>query len=215
MWNPKYPICIHLTGGADSEADEGGKSEDSCGEDPGAEPASLQRNSSKDAQDLPTTIYLFGRTGREKEEWFRHFLFASMDTEWEKERPGRCVSRSGTRHVNNALEKRRLPDKASIQMPYTCGLWITCSNSLHFKADPFRGNRQISQLTGQRHQKKTSNASQAPSLFWRIVEKRCNRKHITHIYFSYANLSLNLSYFTFPFSTATLMLFALELDKKK
>ncbi|KAF0025218.1 hypothetical protein F2P81_022099 [Scophthalmus maximus] len=37
--------------------------------------------------------------GREKEEWFRHFLFASVDTESDKERDGqpsdRCVSRSG------------------------------------------------------------------------------------------------------------------------
>ena len=27
--------------------------------------------------DLPTTLYLFGRTGRDKEEWFQHFLSVS------------------------------------------------------------------------------------------------------------------------------------------
>lgn len=142
MWNPKYPICIQLTVGENSQEDERGL-EYSWGEVPGAEPSSPQQSSSKHVQDLPTTLYLFGRTGREKEEWFQHLLFASMDTEREKERPGRCVSRSGMMNVNNALEKRRLPDKASIQMLYMCGLWITCSNSLHFKANPFRGNTQL------------------------------------------------------------------------
>ncbi|KAJ4941098.1 hypothetical protein JOQ06_027385 [Pogonophryne albipinna] len=44
----------------------------------------------------PKTLYLFGRTGREKEEWFRHFLLASTVLEREKERePGRCESRLG------------------------------------------------------------------------------------------------------------------------
>ncbi|XP_070783323.1 testis-expressed protein 2 [Enoplosus armatus] len=101
VWNPKYPICIQLAAGANSQGDEGGRSEESRGEEePGAEPASpQQQSSSKHVHDLPTTLYLFGRTGREKEEWFRHFLFASMDTEREKEmdrqRPSRCVSRSG------------------------------------------------------------------------------------------------------------------------
>lgn len=119
MWNPKYPICIQLTVGANSQEDERGL-EYSWEEVPGAEPSSPQQSSSKHVQDLPTTLYLFGRTGREKEEWFQHLLFASMDTEREKERPGRCVSRSGMMNVNNALEKRRLPDKASIQMLYMC-----------------------------------------------------------------------------------------------
>ncbi|KAL7371853.1 hypothetical protein ABVT39_006195 [Epinephelus coioides] len=98
-WNPKYPICIQLARGADSLEDEGGRPEESRGEEPGAEPASPRQSSAKHVHDFPTTLYLFGRTGREKEEWFRHFLFASMHTEREKERdrqrPGRCVSRSG------------------------------------------------------------------------------------------------------------------------
>ncbi|XP_032358662.1 testis-expressed protein 2 [Etheostoma spectabile] len=99
MWNPKYPICIQLAGTETSQEGEGGRSEESRSEGPGAEPASPQQSSSKYVHDLPTTLYLFGRTGREKEEWFRHFLFASLETEREKERdrqkPGRCVSRLG------------------------------------------------------------------------------------------------------------------------
>ncbi|XP_056222176.1 testis-expressed protein 2 [Seriola aureovittata] len=100
VWNPKYPICIQLAGGGNSQEDEGGRSEESRGEEPGGvEPTSQKQSSCKPVHDLPTTLYLFGRTGREKEEWFRHFLFASIDAERENERdrqrPGRCVSRSG------------------------------------------------------------------------------------------------------------------------
>lgn len=102
-----------------------GRLEESRGEEPGAEPSNPKQSSfSKTVSDLPTTLYLFGRTGREKEEWFRHFLFASVDTESDKERDGqpsdRCVSRSGMTNVNNALEKRKLLDKASIRMQYMC-----------------------------------------------------------------------------------------------
>uniref|UniRef100_A0A3B4GWU7 SMP-LTD domain-containing protein n=1 Tax=Pundamilia nyererei TaxID=303518 RepID=A0A3B4GWU7_9CICH len=56
------------------------------GSESGAESASPKPRSSKYDHELPTVLYLFGRTGREKEEWFHHFLFASMDTEREKER---------------------------------------------------------------------------------------------------------------------------------
>ncbi|KAK5880938.1 hypothetical protein CesoFtcFv8_021795 [Champsocephalus esox] len=83
MWNPKYPICIQLAAGANSQEDEGGKWEETREERP--EPGSPQQRS------IPRTLYLFGRTGREKEEWFRHFLLASTDPEREKKRePGRC-----------------------------------------------------------------------------------------------------------------------------
>lgn len=150
VWNPKYPICIQLARAANTQEDEGGRSgEEIRGEEQGAEPSSPKQSSSKPAHEPQSTLYLFGRTGREKEEWFRHFLLASMDAEREKDRdrqrPGRCVSRSGMRDVNNALEKRSLLDKASIQMLYVCGLWITCSNSLHFKANPF--SREHTDLT--------------------------------------------------------------------
>lgn len=104
VWNPKYPICIRLAGGDNSQEGEGGRSE----EKPGAEPSSPQL---KDLEPT-TTLYLFGRTGREKEEWFHHFLLASVDTERDQEKegekPGRCVFRSGMRDVNKALERRQL-----------------------------------------------------------------------------------------------------------
>ncbi|CAJ1080697.1 testis-expressed protein 2 [Xyrichtys novacula] len=98
VWNPKYPICIQLARGANSQEGDGGRSAESHGEEPRSEPSSPQQRSSKQVHEpVATTLYLFGRTGREKEEWFQRFLFASSDAEREQDRdgPGRCVSRSG------------------------------------------------------------------------------------------------------------------------
>ncbi|XP_031698104.1 testis-expressed protein 2 [Anarrhichthys ocellatus] len=128
MWNPKYPICIHLAGGSNSQEDEGGKSEESRGEEPGAEMASPLQSSSKHVRDLPTALYLFGCTGREKEEWFRHFLFASMDTEGEKERdrqtPGRCASRSGDPAVAQSVAAPGTVGSGDVDAPLTSP--VTC-----------------------------------------------------------------------------------------
>uniref|UniRef100_A0A3Q3KBX8 SMP-LTD domain-containing protein n=1 Tax=Monopterus albus TaxID=43700 RepID=A0A3Q3KBX8_MONAL len=55
-----------------------GSSEERQGAEPGAEAIIPKQSSSKHAHGFPTILYLFGRTGREKEEWFRHFLFVNM-----------------------------------------------------------------------------------------------------------------------------------------
>uniref|UniRef100_A0A668RHS7 SMP-LTD domain-containing protein n=1 Tax=Oreochromis aureus TaxID=47969 RepID=A0A668RHS7_OREAU len=92
--------------GAKSQEDEGGRREESQGSESGAESASPKPRSSKHDHELPTVLYLFGRTGREKEEWFRHFLFASMDTEREKERnrQSKYVSSTrGMRHIRTSV----------------------------------------------------------------------------------------------------------------
>lgn len=75
-------------------------------EDPGPEQAAiLKQSSSRHTHNSPTALFLFGRTGREKEEWFHHLVHASMDTEREQERdghrPDRCLSRSGVKYVNS------------------------------------------------------------------------------------------------------------------
>lgn len=66
-WNRKYPICITLAEGEIGEEtfDEGQEEEEK------AEKHTIPSQSS------PVTLYLFGRTGREKEEWFQHLLLAS------------------------------------------------------------------------------------------------------------------------------------------
>ncbi|XP_017277266.1 testis-expressed protein 2-like [Kryptolebias marmoratus] len=67
VWNRKYPICITLAEGEEGEESqaEGQK------EGKKAEKASVLD------QQVPVTLHLFGRTGREKEEWFQHFVSAS------------------------------------------------------------------------------------------------------------------------------------------
>lgn len=78
--------------------EEKGK-EETPGEEQGGDPQTRPTTTPKPANSVPTTLYLFGRTGREKEEWFHHFLSSSMVMEKEKERPGRCVTRSGRRNI--------------------------------------------------------------------------------------------------------------------
>ncbi|KAK7918972.1 hypothetical protein WMY93_010256 [Mugilogobius chulae] len=79
QWNPKYPMCLQLCEGAISLEKEAGSDQDS------AEQTQTPN---------PSTLYLFGRTGREKEEWYRHFLLASEEREVD-----RCVGRSATVHA--------------------------------------------------------------------------------------------------------------------
>lgn len=105
IWNPKYPICIQLAEGANSHGSEVAMSENLGGRDSGTECSCKEKSSSEHVHDLPVTLYLFGRTGREKEEWFRHFLFAAMDTEMEKQHSDRCVSRSGMRNLSNCIRE--------------------------------------------------------------------------------------------------------------
>ncbi|XP_018526440.1 testis-expressed protein 2 isoform X2 [Lates calcarifer] len=93
VWNKKYPICIELAKQEDFMSKAQGETRPEVGEDkstgPGekiermdkgekAEGSALAEEPKRPASgggDL--TIYLFGRTGREKEEWFRRFLLAS------------------------------------------------------------------------------------------------------------------------------------------
>ncbi|XP_024141204.1 testis-expressed protein 2 [Oryzias melastigma] len=106
VWNPKYPICIQLAVGSHSQPGEKGGSVENLKEEQGAE----QSPSSSRA-----ALYLFGRTGREKEEWFRHFLFASKEAELEKpgekQKPGRCISQSGDPTPNVPFPNSRSPSR--------------------------------------------------------------------------------------------------------
>ncbi|XP_020351321.1 testis-expressed protein 2 [Oncorhynchus kisutch] len=106
LWNLKYPICIELAEGEGVMEQEKGK-EETTGEEQGGDPQARPTTTPKPTQNLPTTLYLFGRTGREKEEWFHHFLSSSMVMEKEKERPGRCVTRSDMPMVQGVSTSRR------------------------------------------------------------------------------------------------------------
>lgn len=119
-WNPKYPICIQLAGGVDSQEEVGRRSEESrkVEEQPKTAPASSFQRFPESTRNPAITLYLFGRTGREKEEWFHHFLLASTDAEREKDRDkprsSRCVPRSGRRIIDDELVTTRPLDKASM-----------------------------------------------------------------------------------------------------
>ncbi|KAM4526334.1 testis-expressed protein 2 [Fundulus diaphanus] len=91
VWNPKYPICIQLDarGGASPGEEDAEQVE---------KPAADRAAPIRPASTAPVRLFLFGRTGREKEEWFHHLLLASTDaeaeTERDEQRPGRCLTRA-------------------------------------------------------------------------------------------------------------------------
>ncbi|KAM8879147.1 testis-expressed protein 2-like isoform 2-T2 [Spinachia spinachia] len=106
VWNKKYPICVELGQQDDfmskAEGDRGEASESFHTKDRGEVAGRGPGGSSLSSRDL--TLYLFGRTGREKEEWFQRFLSASKakadlkasSFAWTKSAP-RCHSRSSSR----------------------------------------------------------------------------------------------------------------------
>ncbi|NXQ60117.1 TEX2 protein, partial [Anthoscopus minutus] len=78
-WNKKYPICVLLPEPAEGE---GRSSEEHDAELQGDEGT---RKVPVSGQDIPgdcrdRCLYLFGRTGREKEEWYQHLVQASRGT---------------------------------------------------------------------------------------------------------------------------------------
>ncbi|XP_076025828.1 testis-expressed protein 2 [Genypterus blacodes] len=97
-WNPKYPICIQLDVGGGEAPPSAPLTDWDQADEAGGEQATTSptQTSSRRIQDPPAALYLFGRTGREKEEWFRHFLFASVTVERDDTHThGRCVSAWG------------------------------------------------------------------------------------------------------------------------
>ncbi|XP_023675605.2 testis-expressed protein 2 isoform X2 [Paramormyrops kingsleyae] len=89
VWNKKYPICIELGKQDDfmskAEADKGDAGEEratpaekeACGTGEDAKRAPATQDGARASVHKEQTLYLFGRTGREKEEWFRRMLVAS------------------------------------------------------------------------------------------------------------------------------------------
>ncbi|XP_053309952.1 testis-expressed protein 2 [Spea bombifrons] len=72
VWNKKYPICLELA----RQDDFMSKVEKETAEDKVPSDHSEQ-DGSRATGHGDQVLYLFGRTGREKEEWFRQFLLAS------------------------------------------------------------------------------------------------------------------------------------------
>ncbi|KAK0147260.1 Testis-expressed protein 2 [Merluccius polli] len=90
VWNKKYPICIELAKQEDFMSKAQGERPEAGDERPDAEEDKVDKGERADGEEPRRppalgggagggglTIYLFGRTGRDKEEWFRRFLLAS------------------------------------------------------------------------------------------------------------------------------------------
>uniref|UniRef100_A0A3P8RIK8 SMP-LTD domain-containing protein n=1 Tax=Astatotilapia calliptera TaxID=8154 RepID=A0A3P8RIK8_ASTCA len=92
VWNKKYPICIELAKQDDFMSKAQGERPEAGEEKSTVQSEKVEKtdkgekaegSASAEEPKKPTfgggdlTIYLFGRTGREKEEWFRRFLLAS------------------------------------------------------------------------------------------------------------------------------------------
>ncbi|NXF57613.1 TEX2 protein, partial [Ciccaba nigrolineata] len=78
-WNKKYPICILLPDPADMESRSSEEHDVELQRDEGTKKAPVP------GQDVlgdcrERCLYLFGRTGREKEEWYQHLVRASRQT---------------------------------------------------------------------------------------------------------------------------------------
>lgn len=103
IWNKKYPICIELAKQDDFMAKAQTEKENAEEKLP-AEKGDSNNEASKKPQDgakytcqKDQVLYLFGRTGREKEEWFRRFLLASKLKSEVKKPLSLCGSKPGTR----------------------------------------------------------------------------------------------------------------------
>ncbi|XP_038676212.1 testis-expressed protein 2 isoform X2 [Scyliorhinus canicula] len=100
MWNKKYPICIFLREAEPYKFKRSGDRElktDMDTEEQRARPEIMRQVSTPEVllrhpvEGGENALFLFGRTGREKEEWFRYFLLASrMQSE-----DGQNLSRDG------------------------------------------------------------------------------------------------------------------------
>uniref|UniRef100_UPI00398EE789 testis-expressed protein 2 isoform X2 n=1 Tax=Pristiophorus japonicus TaxID=55135 RepID=UPI00398EE789 len=85
VWNKKYPICIELARQDDfmsktqmeKENVEEKLPADKVETAPEEPRKSVSQDSAKPICQKDQVLYLFGRTGREKEEWFRRFISAS------------------------------------------------------------------------------------------------------------------------------------------
>lgn len=128
LWNKKYPICIEL-GRQDDFMSKAQTDKEPCEEKPPAEREGtgedpkkpcLQEGARAGLRDQ--ILYLFGRTGREKEEWFRRFILASkLKSDLKKavgvsgNKPGVLPSHSRHSSPSGHLTHSRSSSKGSVE----------------------------------------------------------------------------------------------------
>ncbi|KFZ50705.1 Testis-expressed sequence 2 protein, partial [Antrostomus carolinensis] len=80
-WNKKYPICILLPDPAEVEGRSSEEHDTELLRDEGTKKVAVPGHDVPgDCRERERCLYLFGRTGREKEEWFQHLVRASHGT---------------------------------------------------------------------------------------------------------------------------------------
>ncbi|XP_037663802.1 testis-expressed protein 2 isoform X2 [Choloepus didactylus] len=102
IWNKKYPICIEL-GRQDDFMSKTQTDKETSEEKPAAERELGNEDPKKPPHPQEGTrsvqrdqiLYLFGRTGREKEEWFSRFILASKLKSEIKKPPGVSGNKAG------------------------------------------------------------------------------------------------------------------------
>ncbi|XP_010615066.1 testis-expressed protein 2 isoform X2 [Fukomys damarensis] len=129
IWNKKYPICIEL-GRQDDFMSKTQTDKETSEEKPPAERELESEDPKKPSHPQEGTksvhrdqiLYLFGRTGREKEEWFRRFILASKLKSDLKKPPGVSGSKAGllpthSRHSSPSghLTHSRSSSKGSVE----------------------------------------------------------------------------------------------------
>ncbi|CAH2307423.1 testis-expressed sequence 2 -like [Pelobates cultripes] len=94
LWNKKYPICIQLCDTNDLTSDnlELGYKGDICEE---LQRPNLENIQSGLSDGKGSILYLFGRTGRQKEEWYQYLVRASRGTVNERQSANRFESKTG------------------------------------------------------------------------------------------------------------------------
>uniref|UniRef100_W5N8C5 Testis expressed 2 n=1 Tax=Lepisosteus oculatus TaxID=7918 RepID=W5N8C5_LEPOC len=91
VWNKKYPICIELGKQEDFMSKAQGDRDRESGEERGEAGGEDGRAPAHRDQ----TLFLFGRTGREKEEWFRRILLAAKLKSEAKKTPSLPGTKAG------------------------------------------------------------------------------------------------------------------------
>lgn len=103
MWNKKYPICVELA-----------KQDDFMSKAEGEKPEAAEMGAAQDRGLAPSsrdvTLYLFGRTGREKEEWFQRLLAASR-----LKLDSRKASRAAAAAAKSGEQSRHFPHTHVLQ----------------------------------------------------------------------------------------------------
>ncbi|XP_072549194.1 testis-expressed protein 2 isoform X1 [Salminus brasiliensis] len=123
VWNKKYPICIELAKQDDFMSKAQGDRSEATEEKPFAAVEKTEGLAGSEENKRPSTdpiLFLFGRTGREKEEWFRRILLASrLKAEIKKPSSlpssflpshGRSSSQSGTLSHSRSSSRGSLED---------------------------------------------------------------------------------------------------------